>query len=1040
MNPGVFSVRHPRIILSLMFIVIVGGILSYRDLGRLEDPEFTIKQALIITPYPGASPDDVAKEVTNTIEDACQQMGQVDRVESQSGRGRSLVIVHIKDQYHKDRIPQVWDELRRKVNDVQPRLPPAVRGTSIVVDDFGDVYGIFLAITGQGFTLPELRRYTDTVRRELQLVPNIAKVELFSAPQDVVFLEISRARLAKLGINEDQIYAQLQARNTATDGGRVRVGSQYVPIDPTGVFHSPEDMLDMVIGSDSSGRQLLLRDVATVQQGYEDPPSRVFRWDGQQAIGLGISVAPGGNVVRIGRAVEKKLEEMKANQPVGIEIHYVNFQPKTVSEATRGFALNLLKAVSIVFVVLLIAMGRKAGFIVGFVLFITILGTFLVMDLKGDLLLERISLGALIIALCMLTDNAIVVTEGLKIGIEAGRNKLDVIREVIAHNQWPLFGATGIAILAFAAIGLSEDSSGEFLRSLFWVICISLTLSWITAVTVTPLLSYRFFQPSPDGHTEEDAYDNRFFNTYRRLLMAALRFRFAVLVATVLLFALSLYGFTRLDQSFFPSSTRPQFLVDSFLSSGTHIRVTSAYAAEVEKYLKDQPGITHVSTFVGGGALRFLLVYFSEQPNTAYVQFLVEVDDWRKIDKLVPKIQAYLDEHYPDANSNVRKFMLGPGSGGRVQVRLTGHDPAVLHSLAGQAQKILDENSQSVGVRTDWHQPEMVLQPKVLEVQARRSGLTRADIAQALQGGFQGRVVGFFRQPGGTAAGVFPQEARLLPIIARPPLAERSDVDQINNMQIWSPVAGRMIPLSQVASGVEMAWEDPLIIRRDRMPTITVLADARSVLPSQLMNAVRKKIEDIKLPPGYRREWGGEYEDSNRSRASLGRQIPGALLVMVFIVVCLFNSFRATAVVWMVVPLAIIGATAGLWITNNSFGFMPLLGLLSLGGEQIKNSVVLVEEIHIQMQSGKEIYPAILVAGVSRLRPVLLVVVTTVLGMIPLLLDPFFAGMAAVIMFGLAFASVLTMIVVPVLYAVIFRVRITETSEVLRPLPSRLAE
>jgi len=435
MNPGVFSVQRPRIVLSLIFIVIVGGIYAYTDLGRLEDPEFTIKQAVIVTLYPGASPEDVVKEVTNPIEDACQQMGQVDRVESQSIRGRSLVMVYIKDKYHKDRIPQVWDELRRKVNDVQPRLPLSVRGTSQVVDDFGDVYGIFLALTGEGFTLPELRRYTDAVRRELQLVPNVAKVELFTEPQDVVFLEMSRVRLAKLGISEDQIYAQLQARNTAADGGRVRIESRYIPIDPTGVFRSPEDMLDMVIGSDSHGRQFLLRDVATIRQAYEDPPSRIFRWDGQQAIGLGISVAPGGNVVRIGEAVEKKLEEMKANQPVGIEIHYVNFQPTTVSEATRGFALNLLKAVTIVFLVLLIAMGRKAGFIVGFVLLITILGTFLVMDLKGDLLLERISLGSLIIALCMLTDNAIVVTEGLKIGIEAGRNKLEVIREVIAHNQ-----------------------------------------------------------------------------------------------------------------------------------------------------------------------------------------------------------------------------------------------------------------------------------------------------------------------------------------------------------------------------------------------------------------------------------------------------------------------------------------------------------------------------------------------------------------------------------------------------------------------------
>jgi multidrug efflux pump subunit AcrB len=1013
----------------MTLIFIVGGIYAYQNLGRLEDPEFTIKQALVVTPYPGASPEDVAKEVTNPIEDACQQMGQVDYVESESSRGRSLVRVHIKNKYHKDRIPQVWDELRRKVNDVQPRLPPAVRGRSQVVDDFGDVYGIFLGITGNGYSMPQLRRYADAVRRELQLVSGVAKVDLFSEQQDVVFLEISRTRMAQLGLNEDQIFSHLQAENVAADGGRVRVGSQNIVINPTGGFRSPEEMLDLVIGSSSSGRQLLLRDVATIEHGYEDPPRRILRFDGQPAIGLGISTAPGGNVVTMGDGVLKKLEAMQADQPLGIEIHHINFQPEAVTEATRAFTFNLVKAVTIVFVVLLFAMGRRAGFIIGFVLFITIIGTFLVMGLKGDLLLERISLGALIIALCMLTDNAIVVTEGFKVGIEAGRDKLEVIRDVIAHNQWPLFGATGIAILAFAAIGLSEDSAGELLSSLFWVICISLTLSWISAITITPLLAYHFFKPSADGHSEEQAYDNWFFQGYRHFLIFALRFRFMVLVATVLLFLASLYGFTKVKQSFFPPSTRPQFLVDNFLPAGTYIRVTEEYANEVERYLLAQPGVTHVSSFVGSGALRFLLVYSAEQPNTAYVQFLVEVDDWRKIDGLVPKVQKYLEEHYPSVNSNTKKFMLGPGSSGRVQVRFSGPDPAMLRALADQAKNILNDNLQSVGVRTDWRQPEMVIRPKVLELQANRHGLTRVDIAEALESGFEGRVVGFYRQPGGTGTGVFPQEVRLMPIISRPPPDERSDVNDINNLQIWSPVAGRMIPLSQVVSGAEMAWEDPIIMRRDRMATITVLADARTVLPSQLLGDVRKQIEDIKLPPGYTREWGGEYEDSNNARASLGEQIPGALLLMIFIVVCLFNSFRATAVICIAVPLGIIGATAGLLITNNSFGFMPLLGLLALGGEQIKNAVVLVEEIYLQEHQGKEPYPAILQAGVNRLRPVFLVVLTTVLGMIPLLMDPFFSGMAAVIMFGLAFACILTMIFVPVLYAVIFRIRVPETVE-----------
>jgi multidrug efflux pump subunit AcrB len=877
--------------------------------------------------------------------------------------------------------------------------------------------------------MPQLRRYADAVRRELQLVPGVAKVDLFGEQQDAVFLEISRTRMTQLGINENQIFSHLQAENVAADGGRVRVGSQYIVINPTGGFRAPEDMLDLVIGSSSSGRQLLLRDVATIEHSYEDPPRRILRYDGQPAIGLGISTAPGGNVVTMGNGVLKKLEEMKPNQPLGIEIHHINFQPVAVTEATRAFTFNLIKAVTIVFVVLLFAMGRKAGFIIGFVLFVTIIGTFLVMFLKGNLLLERISLGALIIALCMLTDNAIVVTEGFKIGIEAGKNKMEVIRDVIAHNQWPLFGATGIAILAFAAIGLSEDSAGELLSSLFWVICISLTLSWIAAITVTPLLAYHFFKPSSDGHTAEQAYDNLFFQGYRRFLIFALRFRFMVLVATVLLFVAALYGFTKVDQSFFPPATRPQFLVDNFLPAGAHIRVTEAYADEVERYLLAQPGVTHVSSFVGGGALRFLLVYSAEQPNTGYVQFLVEVDDWRKIDGLVPKVQKYLEEHYPNVNSNTKKFMLGPGSSGRIQVRFSGPDPVVLRALADQAKKILNDNPQSVGVRTDWRQPEMVIRPKVLELQANRNGLTRVDIAQALESGFEGRAVGFYRQPGGTGAGVFPQEARLLPIISRPPQDERDDVHEINNLQLWSPIAGRMIPLSQVVSGVEMVWEDPIIMRRDRMRTLTVLADARTVLPSQLLGDVRKQVEDIKLPPGYKRKWGGEYEDSNNARASLAEQIPGALLVMIFIVVCLFNSFRATAVICIAVPLGIIGATAGLLITNNSFGFMPLLGLLALGGEQIKNAVVLVEEIYIQEHQGKEPYPAILQAGVNRLRPVFLVVLTTVLGMIPLLMDPFFSGMAAVIMFGLAFACVLTMIFVPVLYAVIFRVHIPESVE-----------
>jgi multidrug efflux pump subunit AcrB len=1032
MNPGVLSVRNNRVVFVAMALVLVGGVVAYRELGRLEDPEFTIKEALIITPYPGASAEEVALEVTNPIETACQQLGQLKRVESESTRGRSLVKVVIEDRYDRHKIPQVWDELRRKVADVQPRLPPAVRGTSVVVDDFGDVYGIFLAITGDGFSYPQLRRYAEFLRRELLLVDNVKKVELFGEQDEQVFLEIPRQRVTQLGISEEQIYRLLQEKNVAADGGRVRVGDEHPALDPEGGFRTPEDMLDLTIGSDKSGRQFTLRDVGDLERGYSDPPRRILRFDGKPAIGIGVSTVQGGNVVRMGEGVRRKLEQLKPYQPVGIEIGEINFQPEAVSAATNDFMFNLAKAVTIVVVVLLITMGRKTGVIIGMVLFLTIMATFLVMYLKGDLLMERISLGALIIALCMLTDNAIIVIEGVKVRIEAAEDKLTVVRDVIAENQWPLFGATAIGVLAFAAIGLSEHSTGEYTNSLFWVILIALSLSWVSSVTITPLLGVLFFKPAaprPASASEEevapaDPYGGVIFQTYRRVLILALRVRWAVVIACVVGFVLALYGFTKVKQSFFPPATRPQFMVDVHLPAGTHIRETEAFAENVEGFIKGQPGVTHVTSFVGSGGLRFLLVYSPETENPAYVQFLVDVDDHRKIDGLLDTIQKQLDERHPNANAVAKKFLLGPGAGGRIQARIRGPDPAKLRELADKVQKVLEDDGGAMGVRNDWREREKVIRPALLESQARRNGITRVDVAQALATGFEGRTVGFYREPGhaGTGIGTYPQETRLLPIVARRPPAERGDVAMIDSMQIWSPVAGRMIPLNQVSRGSEIGWEDSVVVRRDRFPTVTVHADPRSGLPSELFNHVRAKVEAVELPPGYSLEWGGEFEDSRDARSALARPLPYFLALMVFIVVCLFNSIRTTLLIWLIMPLSIIGVTVGLLLTGKPFGFMALLGVLSLGGELIKNQIVVLSKIRTEIGKGKAPYAAILDGSTSKTRPVSMVVFTTVLGMIPLLVDPFFGAMAVCIMFGLSFAAVLSLFVTPVLYAIFYGV------------------
>lgn len=1029
MNPGVLSVKYNRIVFVAMALILVGGAVAYNNIGRLEDPEFTIKQALIVTPYPGASAEEVAQEVTNPIERACQQLGQLDFVESESTRGRSVVMVNILDRYDRTRIQQVWDELRRKVGDVQSQLPPAVRGQSIVVDDFGDVYGVFFAITGEGYSFPELRRYVEFLQRELLSVPGVKSVELFADQREVVFLEISRQRLAQLGIPEEQVYSQLLERNIAADGGRIRVGDQHVALDPTGAFESVDAMLSLVIGSDRSGNQLALRDVATIVRGDEDPPRRILRYDGQPAIGLGISTVQGGNVVRMGEAVRAKLAALKPNQPLGIEIGEINFQPEAVNAATTEFMWNLGKAVSIVFIVLFFAMGRKTGFIIGIVLFLTIMATFMVMYLKGDLLMERISLGALIIALCMLTDNAIIVIEGIKVGIESGRDRLETVRETVAQNQWPLFGATAIGIIAFAAIGLSEDSTGEYCNSLFWVILISLTLSWFSSVTITPLLSYLMFKPSVskegDAAAAKDsgAYDSLPFRIYRQMLKTALRHRALVVAACAGFFVLALYGFTLIDQSFFPPATRPQFMVDVFLPAGTHIRETEAFASEVQQFVQKQPGVTHVTSFIGGGGLRFLLVYSPERENRAFVQFLIDVDSEQKMDGLIDLIQDRLDKDYPNANAVAKKFLLGPGEGGRIQARFRGPDPDKLRQLADQARQILEDNGNAVCVRSDWREPVQVIRPELLEMQARRNGITRVEVARALESSFEGRAVGFYREPGAAATGLFPQETRLLPIIARPPLGEREDIAAVNSLQIWSPVAQRMIPMSQVASRPSIVWESPVVMRRDRVPTVTVHADPRTGLPSQLFGRVREPIEAIELPPGYTLEWGGEYEGSRDARAALAKPLPYVLAIMMFIVVCLFNSIRTTALIWIVMPMAVIGVVLGLLLTGFSFGFMALLGVIALGGELIKNQIVVLSKIISEIDKGKTPYQAIIDGGTSKMRPVCMVVLTTVLGSIPLLKDPFFGAMAVCIMFGLTFAAILSLFVTPVLYAMFFNIQ-----------------
>ena len=1011
MNFADIALKNRVTTLVLTVMMIVGGIASYQGLGRLEDPAFTIKDALVITSYPGATPREVEEEVTDRIEKAVQKLGQIKELESRSEPGRSTVQVKIKDQYDSEALPQVWDELRRKVNDVQAQLPPGA-GPSIVVDDFGDVYGIFVAIYGDDYSYAELKEYADFIQRELLLVEDVAKIDFFAARTEAIYIELNRDRMAQLGLPVEAVINELQQRNAVVDAGRVAVGPDFVPIWPTGVIQSVQDFEQILLSGLGSDRQIYLGDIATFHRGYVEPPQNRLIYDGVEAIGLGISTIPDGNVVTMGQGVSARMRELEGQRPIGIEFGIISQQDVTVTESISSFLVNLAEAVVIVVVVLLLFMGVRSGLLIGFILSVTIAGSFILMA-DQEVQLQRISLGALIIALGMLVDNAIVVVDGMLIKMQQGVAREQAAKEVVAQTAWPLLGATLVAILAFAAIGTSQDSTGEYCRSLFQVIWISLGLSWVTAVTVTPLLGVMFLRVKPPktdaAGTPEDPYGGRFYRAYKGFLRGCIRLRFVSALVVVGMFAGSIYGFGFVTNSFFPDSTRPQFMVDFRLARGTHIDDTANQAAFVADYLRGLEPVTNVTTVVGGGAMRFLLTYTPEKTDSGYAQFIVDVDDYHVINDLIPEVQDYLDRTHPEATTVAFKFALGPGQPGKLRARLMGPDNDVLRRLGNEVEAIFLEDPGTVAVRTDWQKKVKIVEPVISEVQANINGITRRDIALALRQGFEGAPVGVYRDGDD-----------LLPIILRAEDAQRSDIASMRNLQIWSPAAAVTIPIRQVVSGFKTSFADDLIIRQDRRRTLTVFADARSETPATVLGRLRPSVESgVELPPGYMLEWWGEYRDSQNAQNSLAGSIPLFVVVMILTVVALFNSLRLPLVIWLTVPLSLIGVTVG---------FMALLGLLSLSGMLIKNAIVLIDEINTQIASGKDPYNAVIDSGAGRLRPVAMAAITTIMGMIPLFADAFFVAMAVTIAFGLGFATVLTMVVVPVLYAIFFKVRPVEAA------------
>ncbi len=1035
----------------VVFLFVVGGLFSYGTLGRLEDPDFTVKIGVIITQYPGASAEQVELEVTDRIETAIQEMPQLDTTYSISRAGLSIIKVDMKQQYWADTLPQVWDEMRKKIRDVIPQLPPGAMKPQIV-DDFSFVFGFVLAVTGDGYSYAELEDQVKYIKKELSLVPGVSRVDLWGVQPKVVYIDISDTQLAALKLTQEDIIGTLALQNMVVNSGSVEVPGRRLRIETTGEFKSPEDIGDLVIrrsigdilqnvitelaprgtelgnrlpsatsagGSEArnqAGELIRIRDVATVRQGYLEPSIMKMRYQGEPALAVQLANVVGGNLLVTGAALDKRLAEIQANLPVGIKFEKFTWQSDLVKESIDGFVLNLAEAVLIVLIVLTLAMGWRMGLVIGWALIVTILGTFIVMSLLG-IDLQRVSLGALVVALGMMVDNAIVVADNYSVRLARGMKPEEAAVDSAAGPSVALLGATIVAAMAFYPVFAAKADAGEYGRTLFMVVGISLLLSWLISMTMTPLNCMALLKPPPAGGEGKDPYDTGFFRRYKAILESAIANRTRTIGLMSVLLVAGGWGFVNyVPQQFFPDSTRAQFMIDFWAPMGTPIEDVSEDLRTIEQRLIDDPRVKNVGTFIGAGGPRFYLPVDPEFPYPEFGQLIVNTPTFAEVDPLVNELRASLQSEFPQAMIRVRKYTVGPGDTWPFELRISGPaeaDLATLRRLGNEGMDILRETPRAKHVRTDMRQQVQKVVVDYSQERGRWSGATRGDIAMATSRAFDGVPIGLYRE-GDT----------MLPVIARSPEQQRRSVAASpETVQVTTGLGLGTTPLGQLTQDIRLEWEDPIITRFNRRRQVAVQASPVDVTFPTLRSEVIDKFEAMELPPGYSLHWDGEFDSTMRAQLSL---IPGmvpAFTIMILIIVALFNSIRPPLVMMLTVPFAIIGITAILAPTQIPFGFMALLGAMSLVGLMIKNSIVLLDEINLNMANGLSQYDATITAGVSRLRPVVLGAATTILGVIPLVQDAFWISMALTIMFGLAFGTVLTMIMVPTFYAALYRIK-----------------
>ncbi len=1003
-NLSEWALNNRSLTVYLMIMAVVAGLFAFVKLGRNEDPSFVIKTMVVQAAWPGASVDDMLKQVTERLERTLQETPHLDFLRSFTRAGVTTIFVNLKDSTGAREIPDIWYHVRKSIGDMRHTLPAGVVGPGFN-DEFGDTFGIIYGFTADGFTHRELRDYVEDVRSKLLHVRDVSKIEILGAQDEKIFVEFSMQELASLGIDRSALIAALQAQNVVQPAGTIQTGNETLSLRVSGAFRSEDDVanVNFAVG----GRMLRLSDIARVRRGFADPPQPLFRVNGQPAIGLAIAMRDGGDILALGKNIKTAIAEATADLPLGVEPKLVADQAATVDSAISEFMTSLWQAVGIILVASFISLGFRPGLVIASAIPLTLVVVFSIMQMS-NIDMQRISLGALIIALALMVDDAMTTTDAMLTRLAQGDDKVQAATFAFRTYAFAMLAGTLVTIAGFVPVGFAASGAGEYTFSLFAVVAIALIVSWFVAVLFAPLLGVAILAPPKTAASSEPGW---VFRTYRAFLTWALRAKWLTIAVTLAMFVASLFAIRLIPNQFFPASDRPELLVDLTLPQNASIFASETVARRLDEVLKDDPDVARWSTNVGRGAIRFYLPLNVQLPNNFFSQAVVVAKDVGARERLRVKLEKVLANEFPNLVSRVSTLELGPPVGWPIQYRVSGPEIAQVRDTALKLAQVMAKNPQVVHVNYDWFEPARQVRIQIDQNEARLLGLSSQALASVLNTVITGSPITQVRD-----------DIYLVDVIARATDEERVSLDTLRSIQV--PLAnGRTVPLSQFAS-FTYDQEQPLIWRRDRVPTLTVQADVRpGVLPATVVEALGPSIAELNktLQRPYRIALGGVVEDSAKAQASVVAVVPAMLLIMFTVLMVQLRSFSRLFIVLSVGPLGLIGVVAALLLSGKPLGFVAILGILALLGMITKNAVILIDQIESERRQGKDVWQAAVDASSTRFRPIMLTAISTVLGMIPIAPTVFWGPMAFAIMGGLLVGTILTLVFLPTLYVTWFR-------------------